>query len=187
MFTLKLRVPTWGKDVRINGKKVRVRQGHIVLRKAWQGTETLLLEITALPHFVRRPTGLKTVEYGPLAFALPIETEYRMREYTRNGVERKFPYCDYELIPKSAWNYGFADAALTVEERPLGDVPFSSGCPAVVIRAHLAPIDWPWEDGFDTVPAVKPEDNTPCGESRETTLIPYGCAKLRMTEMPKLK
>ena len=185
-FTLKLRVPAWGKDIRINGKSVRVRKGHIVIRKAWQGAETLLLEMTARAHFVRRPTGLKTVEYGPLVFALPIEAEYRRREYTRNGVERKFPYCDYELVPKSAWNYGFADTALTVEERPAGDVPFSAICPAVVIHARLAPVDWPWEDGFDTVPAVKPASNVQCGESRDMALIPYGCAKLRMTEMPRL-
>ena len=185
-FTLKLRVPAWGKDIRINGKIVRVRKGHIVIRKAWQGAETLLLEMTARAHFVRRPTELKTVEYGPLVFALPIEAEYRRREYTRNGVERKFPYCDYELVPKSAWNYGFADTALTVEERPAGDVPFSAICPAVVIHARLAPVDWPWEDGFDTVPAVKSASNVQCGESRDMVLIPYGCAKLRMTEMPRL-
>ena len=32
-----------------------------------------------------------------------------MLEYTRNGVERKFPYCDYEIYPESRWNYAFAD------------------------------------------------------------------------------
>ena len=185
-FALKVRVPAWAKEVRMNGKAVQVRKGHIVLRKAWQGTETLQLAMTALPHFVRRPTGLQTVEYGPLVFSLPIETEYRMREYTRNGVERKFPYCDYELIPKSPWNFGFADIALTVEERPVDAVPSSSKHPAVAVHAHLAPVVWDWEDGFDTVPAVKPDSHVPCGESREMVLIPYGCAKLRMTEMPQL-
>ena len=29
-------------------------------------------------------------------------------EYTENGVERKFPYCDYQFIPKTPWNYGYA-------------------------------------------------------------------------------
>ena len=32
-----------------------------------------------------------------------------MLEYTRAGVERRFPYCDYEIYPESEWNYGFAD------------------------------------------------------------------------------
>ena len=186
-FTLKLRIPAWAKDVLLNGQKARVQQGSIILRKAWQGSEAILLEMSAAPHFVRRPTGLKTVELGPLVFSLPIETEYRMREYTRHGVERKFPYCDYELIPTSAWNYGFADASLIVEEHPVDAVPFSSNRPAVTVRAHLAPVEWPWEDGFDTVPAVKPASNVPCGDVRDMTLIPYGCAKLRMTEMLQLK
>jgi hypothetical protein len=48
-------------------------------------------------------------------------------------------------------------------------------------------VEWPWEDGFDTVPAVKPASNVPCGDVRDMTLIPYGCAKLRMTEMLQLK
>ena len=186
-FTLKLRIPAWAKDVRLNGQKARVQQGSITLRKAWQGSEAILLEMSATPHFVRRPTGLKTVEFGTLVFSLPIETECRMREYTRHGVERKFPYCDYELIPTSAWNYGFADASLIVEEHPVDAVPFSSKHPAVTVRAHLAPVEWPWEDGFDTVPAVKPASNVPCGDVRDMTLIPYGCAKLRMTEMLQLK
>lgn len=186
-FALKIRIPAWAKDVRVNGRRARVRQGHISLNKRWQGTQVLTLEMADEPRFVRRPTGLKTVEYGPLVFSLPIDAEYRMREYTRDGVERKYPYCDYELYPESAWNFGFADDCLTVEERPLDDVPFSSKRPALAVHASLAPAAWPWEDGFDTVPAVKPESSLPCGESRKMALIPYGCAKLRMTELPRLK
>lgn len=107
-FELKLRLPAWAKAVRLNDRPVHVRQGHFRLERLWEGREVLRLEIEAAPHFVRRPTGLKTVEYGPLVFSLPIRTEYRMREYTRNGVERKFPYCDYELIP-----YGCAKLRMT--------------------------------------------------------------------------
>ena len=127
------------------------------------------------------------MEYGPLVFALPIETEYRMREFTRNNVERKFPYCDYELIPKSAWNYGFAGKSLTVGECSVDAVPFSSVNPPLVIKAELAPVAWDWEDGFDTVPAVKPAKHIPAGPVAEHRLIPYGCAKLRMTELPRLR
>ena len=43
------------------------------------------------------------------------------------------------------------------------------------------------EDGFDTVPSVKPAKNVPVGPADEHRLIPYGCAKLRMTEMPRLR
>ena len=186
-FTLKLRIPAWAKNVRLDGKRALVRDGHIRLHRAWQGSVTLRLTLEAAPRLVSRPTGLKTAEYGPLVFALPIETEYRMREYTRNGVERKFPYCDYELLPKSAWNYGFASASLTVEERPVDGTPFSSARPAVVLHARMAPVDWPWADGFDAIPATVPASNAATGLAEERELIPYGCAKLRMTEMPRVK
>ena len=110
-----------------------------------------------------------------------------MREYTRNNVERKFPYCDYELIPKSAWNYGFSGKTLTAEERPVDAVPFSSVNPPLVIKAELAPVAWEWADGFDTVPAATPVSNIPLDAAQEMALVPYGCAKLRMTELPRLK
>ena len=186
-FELKLRIPAWAKDVCLNGRPIRVRKGHFCIDRTWQGTETMRLTFSAVPRLVSRPTGLKTVEYGPLVFALPVLTQYRRREYTRNGVERKFPYCDYELLPCSAWNYGFASPELRVEEAPVDETPFSSQRPPLKIYACLAPVDWDWEDGFDTVPAVRPAKVVPTGPAQELALVPYGCAKLRMTELPRLR
>ncbi len=187
MFELKLRLPEWAKAVRLNGSMLHVRKGHFLLQRVWQGKEVLRLDIDAAPHFESRPMGLKAVAYGPLVFALPIKTEYRMREYTRNQVERKFPYCDYELIPQSPWNYGFVETELTVQTHPVDETPFSSVKPPLGIRAKMAMVDWDWADGFDTVPAVKPKRNVAIGQTEGIELIPYGCAKLRMTEMPIIR
>jgi len=186
-FEMKLRIPSWAKNVCLNGKPVRPVKGHVTIRKSWLGAEKIELTMEAKPHLVSRPSGLKTVEYGPLLFSLPIETEYRMKEYEKNGVERKFPYCDYELVPKSAWNYGFDDASFEVEERPVSSVPFASDKPAVVLHTRMAPVEWAWADGYDTVPEVKPVSNKAIGPAEEKELIPYGCAKLRMTEMPLIR
>lgn len=30
-----------------------------------------------------------------------------MLEYTKDGIERKYPYCDYEILPTSSWNFSF--------------------------------------------------------------------------------
>ena len=186
-FELALRLPAWAKAVRLDGRRIRVCEEHLRMYRVWQGREVLRLELDAAPHFVSRPTGLKTVEYGPLVFSLPVRTEYRMREYTRNDVERKFPYCDYELIPYSSWNCGFAGKNLTVKVYPVDAVPFSSVNPPVVICAQMALVDWEWADGFNTIPAVKPAKNAAISKAEEIELVPYGCAKLRMTEMPKLR
>ena len=107
-----------------------------------------------------------------------------MYEYTKNNVERKFPYCDYEYVGKSDWNYGFCDGYLSVEHHPVSEIPFSSENPAVTVKAKFKKIDWGFEDGYDTVCAKVPGSTKPIGEEEIIDMYPYGCAKLRMTEMP---
>ena len=43
-----------------------------------------------------------------------------------------------------------------------------------------------YEDGYDTVCSKIPESRVPMGKETEIHLYPYGCAKLRMTEIPKI-
>lgn len=186
-FELKIRIPSWAKKLRVNGQAVSCRAHHLTLQKEWQGTETLVLSMETAPRLTDRPNRLKAVEYGALVFALPIAAEYRMLEFTRDGVERKYPYCDYELIPQSAWSYGFADRTLTVEEKEISAIPFSGTDPALCIHVRLAPVRWEWADGYDTVPAVRPASDKGIGPAVPMVLIPYGCAKLRMTEMPMVR
>ena len=186
-FELKIRIPAFAKKIRMNGRPVRVVKGHVVIQKTWCGTEVIELSMKAEAHFVHRPSGLKTAEYGPLVFSLPIDAEYCMKEYVRDGVERKYPYCDYELKPKSEWNYGFAQTKLVIEERSIGEIPFDSKHPPITLHTSMAPVRWEWADGFNTVPEVKPVSSKAIGNEEEKQLMPYGCAKLRMTEMPRIR
>ncbi|MBE5787447.1 MAG: hypothetical protein E7324_07910 [Clostridiales bacterium] len=183
-FELKIRVPGWAKGLLINGKKMRPVNGHVTIHKVWKEKETLHLEYLAAPRLVSRPGRMKTAEYGPLVFSLPVDAEYRMKEYERNGVERKFPYCDYELIPASSWNYGFASAELIVEEKEMGDIPFAQSNTPIVLRVRMAKVNWEMEEGYEWVAAAYPADRRAVTEAEEKLLIPYGCARLRMTEMP---
>ena len=99
----------------------------------------------------------------------------------------KFPYCDYELIPKSAWNYAFADDEFRVEHHQIGDSPFSEQEPAVTLTAKVCQIDWGLSDGYETVCAKVPESTEPISDVETVQLYPYGCAKLRMTEIPLVR
>ena len=99
-------------------------------------------------------------------------------------MERKFPYCDYELIPKSDWNYGFADTSLKLEIKTVSHIPFSQSEPPITIKANLQKIDWGLEDGYENVCAKIPQNRTPVSAVEELSLIPYSCAKLRMTLLP---
>ena len=117
-------------------------------------------------------------------FSLPVSYEKRMLEFERNGVERKFPYCDYEYLPTSAWNYAYASPFFTLEKRDLSDIPFSSEKPPVVLKAQVKRIAWGPEDSFTSVCAKVPQSRVPLSEAETVDLYPYGCAKLRMTELP---
>ena len=182
-FALSIRIPSFAKHVTLCGKPLAAR-GQVTLMRKWSGEETLTLAFDDTPHLVSRPFGLKTVEYGPLVFSLPIETEYRKREYERDGVVRKFPYCDYELLPHSEWRYGFADKDFEVVETKGDDIPFSSKAPRLTLRTKLSRVDWDYADGYDSVADRAPKSSAAIGEAEAATLYPYGCAKLRMTEMP---
>lgn len=182
--TLVIRIPSFAQNVRINGVPFAGEE----YRLSVKGGESAVLSLRfeTVPYFEERPYGLKAVRCGSLIFSVPIDHEKRMREYEENGVERKFPYCDYELIPKSPWNYGYASAALCREEHAVADIPFDGALPPVTVKAAVQPIDWGFEDGYETVCAKIPQSLTPLAPAQEIALIPYGCAKLRMTELPLL-
>lgn len=185
-FSLKIRIPGWAESVCVNGTEV-AKKPHITINKEWTDTEELVVTLGATPKLVSRPNNLKTVEYGALVFALPIEAEYKMKEYERDGVIRKYPYCDYELHPKSAWNYGFAGKEFTVCEKDGDDIPFSSKKPRVTLKTTMCQVPWDYADGFVTVANKTPKSNKAISGPVEMELIPYGCAKLRMTEMPLVR
>ena len=184
-FTFKVRVPGFAKNLTVNGKNV-ANIGELTFAVKAGETRVIAITFETLPYMEKRPYDLYTVKCGSLVFSVPIAYEKVMFEYERNGVERKFPYCDYEYIPQSDWNYAYAGTELEVEQRTLSNVPFSSQEPPVVIRAKVKKIDWGLEDGYETVCAKVPQSREAISSEQEIILYPYGCAKLRMTEIPLL-
>ena len=182
-ITLKVRIPSFAKNVTANG---RLASGTNMLSFSVQEGEKTVITVSfeTSPVLIDRPNDLKYVKCGSLVFSLPIKYEKKMHEYTAKGIERKFPYCDYEYIPKSDWSYAYSSDSFTLELREISDIPFSSETPPVVVKAKVKKIDWGFEDGFDTVCAKIPESRLPLGEEEEIELYPYGAAKLRMTELP---
>lgn len=185
-FDFKIRIPSFANNFAINDHYY-TKSDIFTINKTFSGTEEFTLTLDAEPKFISRPNGLKVVEYGALVFSLPIEYTEKMFEYERNGVERKFPYCDYELHPQSEWRYGFASQDLLVEEKELNSTPFSSKNPPVILKTAMCTVDWNYADGYDSIPNATPVSNIAKSAPQTLPLIPYGCAKLRMTEMPIVK
>ena len=184
-FTFKIRIPSFARNLQVNGQTAE-NCGELTFAVRAGEEKLITVSFDTVPYMEKRPYDLYTVKCGSLVFSVPVAYEKKMYEYERNGVERKFPYCDYEYIPRSDWNYAYADTALALEYCNVSNIPFSSENPPVVIRANVRRINWGLEDGYETVCAKVPESREPISDWQEILLYPYGCAKLRMTEIPLL-
>lgn len=183
---LYIRIPSFAKNIKLNGESIKKRP--MLKIGGFEAGETVIrLEYEAEARLASSPSGLYTAKRGSLLFSLPIACEKTPIEYTRAGVERKFPYCDYHIKGKSDWNFGFASDALSVNEKEIGNLPFAYETPAVTLSAELCHIDWGFEPRYDSICAAKPRSRVALDAPQRIELYPYGCARLRVTELPKIK
>ena len=182
-FDLYIRIPSFAKNVKVNDRYIR-HGDHVYIATEAGEKKVIRIEFDTTPEFFERPYNLHSARCGSLVFSLPIAYEKKMYEYEKNEVERKFPYCDYEYIPKSEWNYAFSSLELKINQKNISDIPFSSEHPPVTLTAKMKQIPWGLAERHENVCAKVPESRTPISNEREIELYPYGCAKLRMTEMP---
>ncbi len=180
-FCFNVRRPAFAEDVKVNGEPYTRKEMVFIIEKGEE--KKLTIEFTVTPYYEERPNKLSTVKCGSLIFSVPIEYEKISNEYTKDGVERKFPYCDYTLLPKSEWQYAYVGKELKVIPGELSDVPFSSEKPPVTIEAKVKSINWGYHKKYDSVCAKTPKSRKPLSEAKVIRLYPYGCAKLRMTEL----
>ena len=182
-FELIIRIPSFAKNLKVNGETADAKDLRIDVK---QGETKIDVEFEATPFFKKRPNNLYALQMGSLLFSVPVAYEKKMREYVKKGVERKFPYCDYEFIPKTPWNYGFSDDAFEVDFKGIGNVPFSQDEPPVTIKANMQQINWGLKFPYRSIARKTPKSTKPVSDIQEIELCPYGCARLRMTEMPIL-
>ena len=183
-FTFRIRIPSFATNLIVNGLE---KQTEDQVFSIAPGKTEITLSFDTPVDYVKRPNDLYAVKAGSLLFSLPVSYDQKMVEYTREGVERKFPYCDYELHPTTDWNYGYCGGSLEVTRQAPGAVPFSSQNPPVTVKTTACKIDWGYADGYDSVYDKVPQSRVPLSGAEEVTLHPYGCSKLRMTEIPIVK
>lgn len=175
------RLPAWGKTEFSVTTEIKDGWAEFTIPKGGFVTATYFAE----PVLRERFDGRKCVEYGALLFALPVEYREERREYVREGVERKYPYCDYLYLPTGEWRYAFADDKFTAEERPY-EMPFDRKNPPIVVKGVFAPVEWEYQSGHDLAPS--PNAGTKrTGQNVSGEMFPYGATYLRMTEMALIK
>lgn len=183
---LLIRIPSFAKKLNVNGKSRSSKNGMVVIDGFAKGITRLEISFSTTPILEKRPNRMFCLRYGSLIFSVPVKADIQQVEYEKNGVTRKYPYCDYDYKGISDWNFSFADNLFEVEECKICEIPFSQDQPPLKIKTKLCHIDWGLEDGYETVCATYPHNRKPLDKAVERELIPYGCTSLRMTELPKI-
>ncbi len=102
-FTFKIRIPSFAKNLVADGCRRDISEELSFGIKSGE-SRSITVSFETEAYTEKRPHNLNTVRCGSLVFSLPIKYRKKMYEYEKTGVERKYPYCDYEYIPESKWN-----------------------------------------------------------------------------------
>ena len=190
-FTLAVRVPGTAKTALLDGEPVE--PGSVVtLERKWSGRAAVTLSLDFETELVPRPSGLYSLERGPLVYALEIGEKWVRREYERGGVERKYPYCDYEVFPTTEWQYAFdfTDAARDIrvsETGEIGDFPFAPESAPCSLEVPAAQINWGYAFPYKMTAREEPLCRMPVAPTKTVRFIPYGCTNIRLTELPMVE
>jgi Beta-L-arabinofuranosidase, GH127 middle domain/Beta-L-arabinofuranosidase, GH127 catalytic domain len=189
-FPLQLRIPAWANNasLKVNGNAVSgVKAGtfHTVKRR-WRKGDRVVLKLPMEVRTARHHHNSVVIERGPLVYSLKIGEEWRKAQGKIKNPAIP-PAADWEVHPTTAWNYGLAldpnKPATQVIEKAVGDMPFSAaGAPIEIkVKGRKLP-EWKLVNGSAGPLPASPVKSS---EPEETlTLIPYGSAKLRITEFP---
>jgi hypothetical protein len=193
-FPLYLRAPAWSgtPTVRINGQpgpEWRVHlPGYVRIERLWQNGDTVELQ---LPMSVKVRTWVQndrsvSVERGPLTYALKIG-----EKTGRYGGTDAWPAI--EILPTTPWNYGLVvdpqDPAKSFEiVTKTWDgkkQPFDSAAAPIELKAKARKIPaWQLDPRCGLVGNLQPSPAKSVEPEETVTLIPMGCARLRIASFP---
>jgi len=207
-FPVHIRVPGWADSVIIRYKKNSVvvkGDSEYKIRARWKNGDQIFIEIPMNIRVEQRYNKSLSILRGPLYFSLRIDKEYKSVKINYDNFGYKGSV-DWQITPKSPWNYGLLIdkgnimRGLKVTENPIGKYPFAdkgdmvwssdSGkyimitkdAPLVITARGIRIPEWTMKDNSADIPPLSPVK--PEGDPEIIRLVPYGCAKLRITEFP---
>ncbi len=192
-FPLYLRVPKWCSNpkVTVNKKAVKVygrESSYIVLERLWKNGDTVSVMLPTaikLRYWVRN-NNCVSVDRGPLTYSLKIG-----EKYVRYGGTDKWPA--WEIHPTSDWNYGLVledtkplERQFMVKRRgwPSDGQPFNVNATPIELTVKAKKIrNWK-KDHLGLVGRMQPSPAKSEEPTETVTLIPMGCARLRISAFP---
>ena len=207
-FPLYLRVPGWADSIvfTYRGKtKIGKAGATVKIAERWEDGDQVTFQIPLDLRTERRYNNSLSLLRGPLYFSLRLEKEYKSVDINYDNYGYKGSI-DWEIYPKSSWNYGlmidvknmsrgikvaensvtsypFADKGDMIWSTDSGKyIPWDKDAPVVITTRGMRIPGWTLKNNSADVPPVSPVK--PEGNTEVIELVPYGCAKLRITEFP---
>jgi DUF1680 family protein len=187
-FPLHFRVPEWsgGFPIFVHGvagfakDETYYRENH-----EWSGETKVTIVLAPSVNLREGVNKSVAISHGPLVYALDIQEEWKK-------LREKQPFADWEVHPKSAWNFALEidrerpEKSVAFSEKPVGDRPFSQDDVQVIAKVKGRKVPgWKIERNAAAPPPPSPVETNESLE--DLTLVPYGCTSLRITEFPTTK
>ncbi|HBE40404.1 MAG TPA: hypothetical protein DDW27_04235 [Bacteroidales bacterium] len=207
-FPLYLRIPGWAEKTVISykGSRLDVKAGSTVrLYEKWDDGDVIIIDIPMTLRLEERYNNSGSIIRGPLYYSLSIDKEFKSVTINYDNFGYKGSV-DWEIYPLSPWNYGllvnkkdltraFEVKENAVEKYPFadrGDMVWSSDsgryvhwkkdAPVVITARAIRIPGWTLKNNSADIPPRSPVSTIYAPEI--IRLIPYGCARLRITEFP---
>ncbi|MCX5676202.1 MAG: glycoside hydrolase family 127 protein, partial [Planctomycetota bacterium] len=212
-FPLYLRIPGWcdKAKVGINDQQVKVQtepQSFLRIDREWKNGDivTLTLPMQLSVRTWAQNANSISVDRGPLSYSLKISEKYVpidgtiaiSKEYLPDAWRRELSkellaaWPAFEIYPTTPWNYGLVldkenletSCEVTMKEWPSDNNAWGSTETPIEIKAKGRRIPGWQTDELDLVGLLSESPVKSNEPVEEVTLIPMGCARLRISAFP---
>jgi hypothetical protein len=189
-FPLYLRIPEWAgaRTVFLNGREqsADLKPGqYAVINRQWRNGDQVRLEFRpqiAVRTWAKAGNSV-SVRRGPLWFSLKIGEEWK-----RYGGTDEWPA--YEILPTTPWNYGLVldpaepeKSIAIIDQKAPAYQPFAPDVAPIILKAQAKRLPQ-WRDEGKMVGKIPAGPVRSAEPVEEVTLIPMGCARLRIASFP---
>jgi len=192
-FPLYLRVPGWCKnpELTINKKSLKVNGSgsYIEINRQWSDGDKIQLNLAmkiSLRTWKKNQNSV-SVDRGPLTYSLKIG-----EKYVREGGTDDWPA--WEIHPTTPWNYGLvlnenkpaSSFRVVRNDWPDDNQPFKADAAPIELRAKAKRIPAWQKDHLGLVGKLQLSPAKSSEPTENVTLIPMGCARLRISSFPTI-